>query len=392
MSLPQRTTIRARPSTSTLRGAASESSAALPTSIHGISVVHSCLEACLLGHHALVPGRVERQLDACFAHRGYALDLVLHVIDQDLAHPAAGGRESQAHLAGACPVLVGLHGAVVHQAEVDDVDRDLRVVAGPHLRPGELAHVVLGGVGRQFRRLHRLLADGIGILAGDTKQVALHVDGEAAAQRLGDIAGLAGFEADLDAGGDDDRFDLAVDDEGLVFVTTHVSLRGDGGRAALQRGIQGMPAEARAFDARRELAHAGQGCELAERLVGRRVLLSQQRMDAAVQRQHRLPVLALYRLRHERCRSGRDRAVLALEADVLDAVVLHPQPYRQPVPAQRVVTLGVAVAGLDPAEIPRAPVVIEDDVAIELLEIHYANTSRALIRAATRLATSASVL
>src|SRR6185312_16203943 len=113
MSLPQRTTIRARPSTSTVRGAASERSAALATSTHDISVVHPCLEPRFLGHHALIPRRVERQLDAGLAYCRYALDLVLHVVDQDIAHAAAGGREREADFDGARAVLIGLRRAVV---------------------------------------------------------------------------------------------------------------------------------------------------------------------------------------------------------------------------------------------------------------------------------------
>src|SRR5512146_655149 len=128
--------MRAIPSNSTERGAASETSAALPTSIQDTSVVHPCLEPRLFGHHALVPGGIERQLDARFPYGGDALDLVPDVVDQDLAHAAAGGGEGQAHLDGSGAILVGLDGTVVHQAQVHDVDRDLRVVAGTHLRPG----------------------------------------------------------------------------------------------------------------------------------------------------------------------------------------------------------------------------------------------------------------
>src|SRR6185437_15749607 len=80
------------------------------------------------------------------------------------------------------------------------------------------------------------------------------------------------------------------------------------------------------------------------------------------------------------------------EANVLDAAILQAQPHGQPIAAQRVVSIGMAVARLDAAEIPRTFVVIEDDVAVELLEVHYANTSWAFTRAATRLATSDSVL
>src|SRR5579885_359743 len=103
-------------------------------------------------------------------------------------------------------------------------------------------------------------------------------------------------------------------------------------------------------------------------------------------------VLPLDGLRHERSGRGRDGAPLAFEADVLDPVILQAKPDREAITAEWVVTLRVRVARLDPAEVPRTPVVVQNDVAIELFEVHQPNTSRALRRAATRLATSASVL
>ena len=51
-----------------------------------------------------------------------------------------------------------------------------------------------------------------------------------------------------------------------------------------------------------------------------------------------------------------------------------------------------AVRCLDAAEIARAAVVIEDHVAVQLLEVHQPNTSRARPSAATRRSTSPSVL
>jgi hypothetical protein len=60
--------------------------------------------------------------------------------------------------------------AAVRQPELHDIGPDLRGIASPsslHLLPGQMAHVLLGGAGGQLRRLHRVLADGIGILIGD---------------------------------------------------------------------------------------------------------------------------------------------------------------------------------------------------------------------------------
>src|SRR5438105_5398989 len=51
---------------------------------------HPGLQARGLGHHGLVPGRIEGELDARLAHRRDPLDLVAHVLDQDIAHATAG--------------------------------------------------------------------------------------------------------------------------------------------------------------------------------------------------------------------------------------------------------------------------------------------------------------
>src|SRR3989440_208245 len=182
---------------------------------------HPGLQARGLGHHGLVPGGIEGERHARLAHGRAPLDLVAHVLHQNLAHAAPRGGEGDLRLHGAGAVLVLRHVAGVHQSQIDDVDRDLRVVAGAHLLPGELAHILFVGIGRQLGRLDRLLADGVGVLARDAEQVALEVHGEAAAEGLGDVAGLAGLESHLLAGRDDHRAHLAIDDEGLVLVSAH---------------------------------------------------------------------------------------------------------------------------------------------------------------------------
>jgi len=54
---------------------------------------------------------------------------------------------------------------------------------------------------------------------------------------------------------------------------------------------------------------------------------------------------------------------------------------------------GLAAVGIrDLAEIPRMPVVVDDDVAVEILEIHQPSISRAVCSAPTRRSISARVL
>jgi len=72
---------------------------------------------------------------------------------------------------------------------------------------------------------------------------------------------------------------------------------------------------------------------------------------------------------HHRRRRFRDRASRSLEAGVFDRAVLDLQVERQPIPAERVVALGVPVGGFNRAEVARPAVVVEDDLLIELPEI-----------------------
>ena len=75
---------------------------------------------------------------------------------------------------------------------------DLRVVAGAHLIPHELLDVLVGGIGRQLGRVRRgVLAERVRILAADAEQVAVEVDGEAAAERLRDEARLRPAQGDV---------------------------------------------------------------------------------------------------------------------------------------------------------------------------------------------------
>src|SRR2546421_9090720 len=82
---------------------------------------HAGLESGGVRHHRLIPGRIERQLDARLAHRRDALDLVFHVIDEDVAHAAPGGGECDLDLDTAGTVVVSSHLALVNEAEIDDV-------------------------------------------------------------------------------------------------------------------------------------------------------------------------------------------------------------------------------------------------------------------------------
>src|SRR5204862_6113386 len=130
-------TITGTPSTSAERGSDSPTASAPPMSIQaelmaagaaGVSE-HPGLEPRRFGHHGLVPGRIDGELDARLAHRGDPSDPVAHVLDQDIAHATAGGGKRDLAVHGAGAILVLRDVATVHQPEIDDVDRNLGIVA-----------------------------------------------------------------------------------------------------------------------------------------------------------------------------------------------------------------------------------------------------------------------
>src|SRR5262245_18908037 len=95
----------------------------------------------------------------------------------------------------------------------------------------------------------------------------------------------------------------------------------DGRRGALERGVQRVPAEARAFDARRKLAHAGERREFAElRGIDLRVVLRQYCMDFVAQLLHLGARFAFHCFGQQRRRRDRDRAAAALELRLADTL------------------------------------------------------------------------
>src|SRR5579872_920907 len=217
----------AMPSTSAVTNWESAIESALPRSTQfespsaAATLEHSRLQPRGFGHHGLVPRRVKCQLHAGRLDCRDALDFVFDIFHQDLSHAAAGCRQRHGDFDSAGAVRIGRDLALIDQPQIHDIDGDFRIEAGAHLVPGELLDVLFGGIGRQFRGLDRLLADGIRILPRNAEQIAFDVDGEAATQRLSDIAGLSRFQLNLDTRRHDDRAYLAVHDERLVLVGTH---------------------------------------------------------------------------------------------------------------------------------------------------------------------------
>src|SRR5690606_13681436 len=97
-------------------------------------------------------------------------------------------------------------------------------------------------------------------------------------------------------------------------------------------------------------------------------------------------------LRHQRRRRDRDRAARALEADVGDLAVVETHIQREPIAAKRVYGVDDAVRARQLAEIARLAVVVEDDLAVELVELAHAKISWARFKPAIRRSTSDSSL
>ncbi len=162
--------------------------------------------------------------DHGFANARQRLDLRLRVGGEHAAHAATGSRQRELHLCSMTSAFERSDGALVDETEVDDVDRDLGVVAGAKLVPNELLEVF-----RFLRRRCRgrgrraaLHAHGVRVLAGDANHVAVvgrHRVG--VAERLRDHHQSAGGQHHLGAARDLDR--LAIARQRDRFVSLHAS-------------------------------------------------------------------------------------------------------------------------------------------------------------------------
>lgn len=93
----------------------------------GVGLDHAELHPAFFGDHVLVPGGVPDELDVGFINVVDGEDFCLGVCGDDGAHAAAWGGEGHFYLDDFFTVDL-LDGAVVDEAEVDDVDGDFGVV------------------------------------------------------------------------------------------------------------------------------------------------------------------------------------------------------------------------------------------------------------------------
>src|SRR6185437_751371 len=172
-------------------------------------------------------------------------------------------------------------------------------------------------------------------------------------------------------------------------------LRGDRARGLglLGQGlVERVPSQAGALDARRILAHAGEGAQLAQAGI-RLGFAGDQLMELLEQGLGLGARLALDRVGEQRGGSGRDGAARALELHLPHPVALERHPEREPVAAEAVEALGLAAALAQRTEVARPLAVVEDQLLVQIAELrHQANISLALRRPAASWSRSARVL
>jgi hypothetical protein len=98
------------------------------------------------------------------------------------------------------------------------------------------------------------------------------------------------------------------------------------------------------------------------------------------------PTSALDRLAHQRGRGHRNGAAVSFETQVGDLVALDSERELQRIPTQWIATAGGRIGGLEATEVPRAAVMVQDHVAVQVFEVHASsgpqlNSSRTLCTA-----------
>src|SRR5207248_6784093 len=143
------------------------------------------LEAGCVGHAARAPRRIPHDFDADLPDPREALDLAADVLPEDVPHAAARCRH--AHVDLDAVALGERHGfAAIDEAEVHEIDRDLRIEHRLQLLPDPL--LVEGALRGRGRSRRRLLPERVGVFPGDAKEAAvIGRDRELATQRLRDL-------------------------------------------------------------------------------------------------------------------------------------------------------------------------------------------------------------
>src|SRR5690606_10397397 len=149
---------------------------------------HAQLKSRGLAHHFPAPWRIPYEVHLHFFHAMNVENLAARFIGNHRDNSATGCDQCHSNFNTKFFIAQGDDVAAIDQTQVDDVDRNFRVVAGTEHVPGGLTHEFLGdGAVRlePFLGLD-LQTERIDILRFDAIQIALHHDGDTATQLLGD--------------------------------------------------------------------------------------------------------------------------------------------------------------------------------------------------------------
>ena len=92
---------------------------------------HAELHPARFADHVLVPGRVPNELDIGFIDAVDGQDFALCIVSNGRSHATSGRSQRHFHFHPRAAVVLLGQTAIINQAEINDVDRDLRIVALP---------------------------------------------------------------------------------------------------------------------------------------------------------------------------------------------------------------------------------------------------------------------
>ena len=166
------------------------------------------------------------------------------------------------------------------------------------------------------------------------------------------------------------------------------------GALPVQGGVQGVPAERCAFDARRKFLHAFECFQRAECIgVCTAVYAVHHRPEIRKNRLRLLDRLSFHRCRHHRTRRFRYRAAGAGETHVFDDLIFKEDIEHDMIAAERVVAFLLAGGRGNRAKIFRRLVMVEYDLLIEIRQFrHYPSNSFTRSNAAASASISSIVL
>ena len=96
---------------------------------------HPELHPARFADHALIPGRIPDELHVGFIHAIDRQNLALRIVRDGRPHAATGRGQRHFHFHFRSAVILLDQAAIVNQTEIDNVDRDFRIVTLLQLVP-----------------------------------------------------------------------------------------------------------------------------------------------------------------------------------------------------------------------------------------------------------------